>query len=145
VGIKGVDDVLVRFARCCTPVPGEAIIGYISRGRGVTVHTSDCPNVQSLEAERLISVFWDGTEDKPYPARIKMIAKNIMGMMAKVSDLLMQEKVNLDAGMFHSMVDGMSEMEFTVEVRDIAHLYRTIDKLRALEGMVEVSRLSSSD
>lgn len=145
VGIKGVDDVLVRFARCCTPVPGEAIIGFISRGRGVTVHTSDCPNVQNLEAERLISVFWDGTEDKPYPARIKMIAKNIMGMMAKVSDLLMQEKVNLDAGVFHSMVDGMSEMEFTVEVRDIAHLYRTIDKLRALEGMVEVSRLSSTD
>lgn len=145
VGIKGVDDVLVRFARCCTPVPGEAIVGFISRGRGVTVHTSDCPNVQNLEAERLISVYWDGTEDKPYPARIKMISKNIMGMMAKVSDLLMQEKVNLDAGMFHSMVDGMSEMEFTVEVRDIAHLYRTIDKLRALDGMVEVSRLSSSD
>ncbi len=144
ISIKGVDDVLVRFAKCCNPLPGDPIVGFISRGRGVTVHTSDCVNVQNLEAERLIPVFWDGHEDKPYPARIRIISKNVVGGLSLVSTLLAEEKVNIDSGTFHSTVDGNSEIELTVEVRDVAHLYHTIDRLRSLPGMIDVMRFSSS-
>ncbi len=145
VSIKGVDDVLVRFAKCCNPLPGDPIVGFISRGRGVTVHTSDCSNVQGLEAERLIPVFWDGIEDKPYPARIRIISKNVVGGLARVSTLLANENVNIDSGTFHSSVDGNSAIELTLEVRDVDHLYHTIDKLRALPGMLEVVRFSSAE
>lgn len=143
VRISGVDDVLVRFARCCNPVPGDAIIGYISRGRGVTVHTADCINVQGMEPERLISVFWDGHEDKPFPARIHLLCRNEKGVLAQISSLLAEENVNIDSGTMHSQVDGRSEVDLLVEVRDVAHLYRTIDKLRKLQTVVEVVRSSS--
>jgi len=145
ISIRGVDDVLVRFAKCCNPLPGDPIVGFISRGRGVTVHTSDCVNVQNLEAERLIPVFWDGQVDKPYPARIRIISKNVVGGLSRVSTMLASENVNIDSGTFHSTVDGNSEIELTVEVRDVAHLYHTIDRLRTLPGMIEVSRFSSSE
>jgi GTP pyrophosphokinase len=143
VSIKGVDDVLVRFGKCCNPVPGDAIVGYISRGRGVTVHTSDCVNVQAMEPERLISVFWDGTEGKPYPARIHMLCHNEIGGFAKITTLLAEEQVNIDACHMRSNVDGRSELDVTVEVRDVAHLYRTIDRLRHLDAVIEVTRHSS--
>ncbi|WMW66408.1 bifunctional (p)ppGpp synthetase/guanosine-3',5'-bis(diphosphate) 3'-pyrophosphohydrolase [Nitratidesulfovibrio liaohensis] len=144
VSIKGVDDILVRFARCCNPLPGDPIIGFISRGRGVTVHTSDCANVQTMEPERLISVFWDGQEDKPYPARIHLVCRNEKGVLAQITALLAEENVNIDSGNMRSMVDGKSEVDFTVEVRDVAHLYRALDKLRKLPSVVEVLRSTST-
>jgi GTP pyrophosphokinase len=144
VRIKGVDNVLVRFAKCCNPLPGDAITGYISRGRGVTVHTSDCPNVNNMEPERLLSISWEGQEERPYPARISIICKNQAGMLAKISLLLSQEGVNIDSGSIHSNVDGNTELAFTVEVRDSTHLYRTIDKLNSLESVLEVHRTTSA-
>ncbi|HBW16768.1 MAG TPA: GTP pyrophosphokinase [Desulfovibrio sp.] len=143
VSIRGVDDVLVRFARCCNPVPGDAIVGYISRGRGVTVHTSDCPNVQGMEPERLISVFWDGHEDKPFPARIHLLCRNEKGVLAQISALLAEANINIDSGTMHSLVDGHSEVELMVEVRDVAHLYHTMDRLRKLPAVLEVIRAAA--
>ena len=145
VQINGVDDVLVRFAKCCTPLPGDAIVGYISRGRGVTVHTADCPNAAGLEPERLLSVSWEGAKDQPFPARIKILCNNIKGMLAKIGSLLAEEEVNIDSGEFQSNVEGKSEIHFTVEVRDAAHLYRTIDRLSRLKGVFEVSRVTASN
>lgn len=88
VGISGVDGVLMRFAKCCNPVPGDPIIGYISRGLGISVHRADCPNVANMEPERLISVHWDGMEEKPYAAGIFIIAKNEQGVLAKVAEVM---------------------------------------------------------
>ena len=88
VGISGVDGVLMRFAKCCNPVPGDPIIGYISRGLGVSVHRADCPNVANMEPERLISVHWDGAEEKPYEAGIFIIARNEHGVLALVAQVL---------------------------------------------------------
>ncbi len=142
VSIKGVDDVLVRFGKCCNPVPGDAIVGYISRGRGVTVHTSDCVNTQGMEPERLISVFWDGTEDKPYPARIRLLCHNEVGSFAQITGMLAKEGVNIDACQLRSTVGGKSELDITVEVRDVDHLYQTIEHLRQLATVLEVVRFS---
>ena len=123
VGISGVDGVLMRFAKCCNPVPGDPIIGYISRGMGVSVHRADCPNVANMEPERLISVHWDGAEEKPYEAGIFIIAKNVQGVLAEVAQVLAKNNVNITGLNMDNMVDGRAKLRFTVEVRDATQLY----------------------
>ncbi len=138
--ISGVDDLLLRFAKCCNPVPGDAVVGFVSRGRGVIVHTATCPNVQDLEPDRLTSVQWDGQETEPFPVRIHIIAKNVKGALADIAIVFRDEDVNIDTCLAQSLVDGRSELEMLVEVRDVAHLYFVIDKIRQLECVQEVFR-----
>jgi len=140
IKIKGVDNVLVNFAGCCTPVPGEAVVGYISRGRGVIVHTHDCPNLAALEPDRLMQVSWEGQEDKPYPAKISILAKNKRGTLGKIAGVLAEEEVNIDSGSFTSTVDGRTEITMVVEVKDSTHLYRAIGHLTRLSDIIEVKR-----
>ena len=140
IRIKGVDNVLVNFAGCCTPLPGDPVVGYISRGRGVIVHTHDCPNLMRLEPERLMRVTWEGEEDKPYPAKIIILAHNKPGVLAIISTKLSEDSVNIDAGSFTSKVDGNTEIVLTVEVKDSGHLYRAIDHLGKLDEVIEVKR-----
>jgi GTP pyrophosphokinase len=144
--IKGIDDILVRFAKCCNPVPGDPIIGYISRGRGVAVHTASCPTISQMEPERLISVYWEGSgESQPVPARIHILCKNERGMLAKISSALETGGVNIDSGTFRSHLDGRSEMEMVIEVADIAELLFILDKLRKVPNVFEVSRVTSAE
>ncbi len=138
--IKGADDVLVRFGRCCNPLPGDAIVGYISRGKGLTVHRVDCPNVQSMEADRLLAVTWQGEEEKYYPSKLRILARNKVGVLAQVSTILSQEGVNIEAGHFNSTVDGLTEMTFTVKVKQAALVYKVLEQLNSLDVIVEASR-----
>lgn len=140
VGISGVDGVLMRFAKCCNPVPGDPIIGYISRGMGVSVHCADCPNVANMEPERLISVHWDGAEEKPYEAGIYIIAKNEQGVLADVALVLAKNGVNITGLHMENLVDGRARLRFTVEVRDATQLYQLIEAIRALPPILEVVR-----
>jgi GTP pyrophosphokinase len=144
VVIKGVDDMLVRFAGCCNPVPGDAVIGYISRGRGVAVHTADCPMVSRMEPERLISVHWAGSgEAQPFPARIRVLCKNERGVLAKIAGVMEHSSVNIDSGSFRSNVDGRTELEMLIEVADVAQLLLTMDRLHKLDTVLEVSRMTA--
>lgn len=140
VSVSGVSDLLVQFAKCCNPVPGDAIVGYTSHGRGLIVHTADCPHVLELESERLLPVFWDGQEGKPFPARIHVFCRNERGSFAQISTTLSDENVNIDSCNGRSLVDGRSEMDLLVEVHDVTQLYRSIDKLRKLPCVLEVVR-----
>jgi len=144
IRIKGVDGVLIRYAQCCSPLPGDPIVGYISRGLGVTIHTQLCPNVANMEVERLIDVTWDGQEEsKVLPARIKLICKNQRGVLGQVSNLLAKEGVNIDSGNFNSGVDGLSELDLIVEVKTTTQLYGIIEKLRKLDSVQEVTRVTA--
>ncbi len=140
VGISGVDGVLMRFAKCCNPVPGDPIIGYISRGLGVSVHRADCPNVANMEPERLISVHWDGAEEKPYEAGIFIIARNEHGVLALVAQVLAKNNVNITGLNMDNLVDGRAKLRFTVEVRDATQLYQLIESIRSLPPILEVVR-----
>ena len=140
VGITGVDGVLIRFAKCCNPVPGDLIVGYISRGLGITVHTLDCVNVPNMEPERLISVNWDGEVDTPFPARIHMLTRNERGILASVAQIFAKHDVNIAEFTARSQVDGRSQMDCTAEVRNVVQLYQLIDELRKLPGIFEVIR-----
>jgi len=140
--ISGVDNVLVRFASCCNPLPGEPIIGYITRGRGVTVHRIDCPNVGNFEDERLIQVTWEGVEEKPYPAKIKVKCLNKPGMLGRICTMFADMDVNIDSGNFESKVDGTSLLNFTVEVKDLEQLYSALAEVKKLKAVKEAIRVS---
>jgi GTP pyrophosphokinase len=142
VRVKGIGDVLLRFAKCCNPVPGDPIVGYISRGRGVTIHTTDCPNVERMEPERMLEVAWEVGVEKAFPAKIKIICKNEKGVLALISKLLADEDVDIDSGSFRSNVDGRSELVFTILVHNSTHLYRAIESMRKLEPVLEVTRMT---
>ncbi|MDL2315867.1 bifunctional (p)ppGpp synthetase/guanosine-3',5'-bis(diphosphate) 3'-pyrophosphohydrolase [Desulfovibrio sp. OttesenSCG-928-A18] len=145
VVISGMGDMLVRFAKCCNPVPGDSIIGYISRGRGVAVHTANCPTISQMEPERLISVYWEGGgKEEPFPARIHILCLNKRGMLSKIAGVLDSGGVNIASGSFRALVDGRSEIEMIIEVADIAQLLLSLDRLRKVENVLEVSRMTSS-
>jgi GTP pyrophosphokinase len=145
VVIQGVDDRLVRFATCCSPVPGDPIVGYISRGRGVAVHTADCPTISHMEAERLLPVYWEGSEEtQSFPARIHILGENRRGVLAKIAGALDFSGVNIDSGAIRSLVDGRSAIELVIEVSDVAQLLLALDRLRKVEHVVEVSRVTSA-
>ncbi len=145
VGISGVDGVLMRFAKCCNPVPGDPIIGYISRGMGITVHRSDCPNVANMELERLISVHWEGAEEKPYEAGIFVIAQNEHGVLASISEVLARNNVNISGLSMETLVDGRAKLRFLIEVRNAAQLYQLIEYIRAIPTILEVVRETEVD
>ncbi|MBR3664670.1 MAG: bifunctional (p)ppGpp synthetase/guanosine-3',5'-bis(diphosphate) 3'-pyrophosphohydrolase [Desulfovibrio sp.] len=145
VSISGVDGVLMRFAQCCNPVPGDAIVGYISRGVGITVHRRDCPNVANMELERLINVYWDGEEEKPYEAGIFVIAKNEHGVLANIAQAIARNEVNISGLTMSSTVDGRAKLNIQVEVRDATQLYKLIEDVRAMPAVLEVIRESESN
>jgi GTP pyrophosphokinase len=140
VDIAGVDGVLTRFAKCCNPVPGDPIVGYVSHGMGLSVHRADCPNVPNMEPERLISVHWSGAAEKPYEAGIFVIAKNEHGVLANVTGVFARNMVNISALELDQLVDGRARLRFMVEVRDAAQLYNLIEAIRALPAILEVIR-----
>jgi len=140
VSIKGVDDVLIRFANCCQPVPGDPIVGYVSRGRGVIVHTADCKNVKQFNPNRVVNVSWDDKADNVFPATIKIVCRNLKGMMAEIADILSKKNINIESGHFSSDVEGKTEIYFNVEVSDTSHLYKTIDQLSGLNNVLEAIR-----
>lgn len=138
--VKGIDDTLVHFAKCCKPVPGDQVIGYISRGRGVIVHLSNCPHLLDLESERLISVTWQNEEPRPFPATIKVTAKNEKGMLAAIATEVANFDVNIQGLILTTTIDAKAEVDFTVEVTDAVHLYQLMDKIRKLPDIYEVVR-----
>ncbi len=140
IKIKGVKNLLIRFAKCCQPVAGDPIIGYISRGRGVIIHTTDCPNIRNLEPQRLVEVSWEGQENKLYTATIKIISKNQTGALALIASTLSEENINIVSGHFDTKVDNTTEIYFTIEVNSSEHLYATLEKLSKLEPVLEAIR-----
>ncbi len=141
VSLSGVDGVLVRYAKCCNPVPGDAIIGYISRGFGTSVHRSDCPNVVNMEPERLLSVHWDSEEDnKPYQSRVHVLARTEKGLLAKVTLIFAQDGVNISELTSKDGVDGKSEIDAVIEVCNAEQLYQLIEEVNKIPAVIEVTR-----
>lgn len=140
VGISGVDGVLMRFAKCCNPVPGDPIIGYISRGAGISVHRADCSNVPTMEPERLISVHWENGNSKPYEAGIFIIAKNTHGVLAKITEIFAGHQVNITQMKMDTQIDDKAKIKLTVEVGDTGQLYELIEKVRKVPTVLEVVR-----
>ncbi|HWQ30924.1 MAG TPA: bifunctional (p)ppGpp synthetase/guanosine-3',5'-bis(diphosphate) 3'-pyrophosphohydrolase, partial [Negativicutes bacterium] len=142
VRVKGVENILIRFSKCCNPVPGDEIVGYITKGRGVSVHQKDCPNVSDLmtEEERFIEVEWTSQAKVSYNADVEVRATDRKGLLAEITTIIDESKVNINA--FHTRVtkDKLAIINFILEINDIEQLNKLIRKFRKIEGVMDVFR-----
>ncbi len=140
VSIRGVSGLLTSLARCCKPLPGDPIIGYVTRGRGATVHRSDCPNVLRLgDKERLIQVSW-GQPHTTYPVSIRIRAYDREGLMRDVSTLLTNEGINMPS-VNASTKDSLAVLNLELGITDIPQLSRVLNRLEALPNVLEACRV----
>ncbi|MGH9295180.1 MAG: RelA/SpoT family protein, partial [Acidimicrobiales bacterium] len=142
--VEGLDDVMVRLSRCCTPVPGDRVIGFITRGRGVSVHREDCANAQSLagsSSERLIEVEWDEDRSGVFVAAIEVKALDRARLLADVARVLSEHQVSILSSSSHTSADRVSRMRFEFELADPAHLGSLLDSLRQLDSVYDAYRL----
>ena len=142
IKVRGFDDLLVFRARCCNPIRGEQIVGYITRGKGVSVHSSTCPNVINLlyDPERRIEVEWDkGTDASPYTVRLSIQVEDRKGILADVSSKI--AGINTNIRTVEATVDDQrGRIDMTVEISDLKHLQKVIKSLRSIEGVLDVER-----
>lgn len=144
VVIKGYDDFLIRLSHCCNPVPGDEIVGYISRGRGVTVHRKDCPNVKNMEEERLIEANWPEINgNKAFIATLQIKTENISGILASVTTIISNMKVPINSASARVDKSETGTIIIAVEISSIQQLNDIINKLSALHGVIEVFRATN--
>jgi GTP diphosphokinase / guanosine-3',5'-bis(diphosphate) 3'-diphosphatase len=145
IDIMGTSGLLVNLARCCHPMPGDPIIGYITRGRGVSVHRMDCANVNGhLEAERLVDVTWGRADDNQrYSVPIEIIAYDREGLMRDIGTLIADEQVNITA-MNVSTRQDIATLQLTVEIHSATQLARILTRLEYISNVVEVRRRNMS-
>jgi GTP diphosphokinase / guanosine-3',5'-bis(diphosphate) 3'-diphosphatase len=140
IKVRGVDDVMIRMAKCCNPVPGEEIVGYITRGRGITVHRVSCRNLDKGDLERKIEVQWDSGKDQTYPVDIKVAYSGDRGMLAALSGVLGQFDAKVVGIHFDPRASDLNVCKLTIEVKDTNHLSRVLSALRAEKGVYQVQR-----
>ena len=144
IKVHGIDDLMVFRARCCNPIRGEQIVGYITRGKGVSVHASACPNVVNLlyDPERRIEVEWDKASDpSPYTVRLSIQVEDRKGILADVSSKIAGINTNI-RNVEATVDDEMGRIDMTVEISDVKHLQKVIKSLKAVAGVVGVERAS---
>ena len=145
--VKGIHDVAVRFSKCCSPVPGDEIVGFVTRGRGVSIHRTDCVNVINLpeiDRARLIDAEWQGGEvsEEKYVADIVIYANDRNGFLADVSRALTEKDINILSVNTRTSKTGKVTMETTFEIGSREELNRIIDKLRMIESVIDIERNS---
>jgi GTP pyrophosphokinase len=144
VHVEGYDDMLVRMARCCTPVPGDDIIGFVTRGRGVSVHRTDCANASSLagaQAERIIDVDWDTDAAGHFVALVEIKALDRPRLLQDVTATLSDHHVNILSSQSHCGHDRVSKMRFEFELGDPSHLDTLLNRLRSIDSVYDAYRV----
>jgi len=143
VYVEGLDDVMVHLARCCTPVPGDQIVGFVTQGRGVSVHRADCANAAALSRrsqERLIEVEWDRGGEGVFLATLEVLAFDRSRLLADVSRVVSEHHLNIVAARTATTPDRVSRMAFDVELADPTHLQSLIASLKHLDGVFDAYR-----
>jgi len=143
VKVHGSHDLLVYLAKCCNPIRGEPIIGYITRGKGISVHSAKCPNLEKLlfNPERRIEVEWSGKAEAPQEVKISIWTEDKPGMLANVSSAIVNAKTNIKTVQAQTFPDKHGQIEMTLEILDLRHLDRVVSAIRSLEGVLEVERI----
>ncbi len=147
VSVKGVDNLLIRFAKCCNPVPGDEIIGFITKGRGLSIHRADCSNLMSLseeEKQRFIEVEWDVEKEfRSFETDITLLAEDRKGLFANISKICEDMDVHITGVMGKSNSDNTANITITVQISNVNQIAQLIRRLKSVEGMIEVHRGNS--
>lgn len=142
VHIKGAEDLLIRFSKCCNPVPGDPVVGYITRGRGVSVHRTDCPNLAQFagEPERRLEVQWDGAERGTYPVEIEIEALDRVNLLTNIMSTVSEGKTNIEAVHARTTPGKLAFISLVVDIGDLAHMQGVMDRIRKVSGVLAVHR-----
>jgi guanosine-3',5'-bis(diphosphate) 3'-pyrophosphohydrolase len=142
ITIKGVDEVLYHIGKCCFPVPGDKLVGFVTKGRGVTIHRDDCSNLDRLaiDQSRLVDVEWKSTNDTTSPARLFVETVDKPGILANLSSLISSVDVNISHVQATSTEDKKAYIIFILEVKDKRQLSGLTQKIAQMEGVLKVSR-----
>ncbi|MFZ3130148.1 MAG: bifunctional (p)ppGpp synthetase/guanosine-3',5'-bis(diphosphate) 3'-pyrophosphohydrolase [Desulfosporosinus sp.] len=146
VRVKGVDNVLVRFSRCCNPLPGDAIIGYITRGRGVSIHRRNCSNILSHsqeECERVVEVMWDEQIDATYPVDIQIFGRHKDHMVTEVMNTVLETHTHILGINARVGKDKIAHIQLRVEIRNVEQLKIVLNKIRKVKDITDVERIHS--
>ena len=139
--IKGIDNVMVRFAGCCNPLPGDKVVGFITRGRGVTVHTGDCKNTLDNDPNRRVDVDWDANKEYSYPVRIRVYSDDKKGILAEISSSISANEANITNARLDTTDEKKAIGTFEVEIQDLNHLKKIIRDLGKVKGVNRVERV----
>ncbi len=144
--VKGIADLSVRFSKCCSPVPGDEIVGFVTRGRGISVHRTDCINIMNLpeiERARIIDAEWqppENAEAEKYMAEIQIFANNRNGLLADISRAMTEKNINILSMNSRTNKQGQATLQTTFEVGSREELNRVIDKIRGIESVLDIER-----
>jgi GTP pyrophosphokinase len=141
IKVKGLDDMLVRFAKCCHPLPGEHVIGFITRGRGVTIHKRNCRHIIDATPERVVDVVWEPSDHDVYLARLRVMSVDKKGMLADISSIMAQKDANIVQAEIKTTMDNNSVSLFTVEVEDFNHLQDIMGAIKKVRDVLIVERI----
>jgi GTP pyrophosphokinase len=141
IRVKGVGDLLVRFAKCCSPIPGDPITGYVTRGKGVTVHRANCRSVLSeKEIERLIDVDWEALDQQTYPITIRITAIDRPALLNEITNVVAEDKVNIVAASIGTLPDGTATITATIKVTSLQQLAKVLSRIERVRDVVSVTR-----
>jgi guanosine-3',5'-bis(diphosphate) 3'-pyrophosphohydrolase len=141
ITVSGVDNVLVRYAKCCNPLPGDPIIGFITRGRGATVHRRECSKAFDTDPERRIEVSWDSRAKLNRPVSISVVTNNKAGILAEISQTLSSQRVNISEANCRTDDEGRAQNRFTFHCADLTQLRGVIKAIGKLNGVISVARV----
>ena len=144
IKVQGLDDVLIRLAKCCHPLPGDSIVGYITRGRGVSVHAADCPVILDADDTRRVDVEWEGSVEFERVVRIKIVCMDEPGALMSMSKSITSKEVNIHHAQCSVTRDNKAINIFDISVKDTAHLREVIQELEKLQGVISVERVRSA-
>jgi GTP diphosphokinase / guanosine-3',5'-bis(diphosphate) 3'-diphosphatase len=140
ISLTGIDDVMVKFAKCCNPIPGDDIAGYISRGRGVTVHTRSCPHIKNLDIDRIVDVEWNVRERHAYPVHIKVVCGDRKGVLTEVSSTISSFDINISSAQVET-TDLIATCHFVIDVNDLQQLNQVLAAIKQLKLVKSIERI----
>jgi guanosine-3',5'-bis(diphosphate) 3'-pyrophosphohydrolase len=143
VKVKGARDVLMQLSRCCNPVPGDRILGYITRGRGLTIHAVDCPNLEALDydRERLVEVEWDSATPSTHAVKVSVMAVDKTGVLANVSSAIAECHANISRAEIATREDRKAVLDFIVEISGTEHLDQVLKAIERVDGVITARRI----
>lgn len=144
IKIKGVDGLVVKFARCCNPIPGDKIFGFITRGRGLTIHMEDCPNIHTYDAQRRVDVTWELNKDITYPVRLKIAGEDRKGLLSDISTIMSSNKANIISAQAMTYPDKSATGIYEIEIKHMSQLQKIIKSIQKVKGVRSVERMRGS-
>jgi GTP pyrophosphokinase len=145
ISLTGIEDVMLHYAKCCNPIPGDEIVGYISRGRGINIHTAQCPHIQEFDSERVVDVQWSIREKHTYPVGMRVVCKDQKGLVAELSAIISSMDINISHAEIDTRLHDMQAIcDFKLDVNDLNQFNQVVSAIKKLKSVISVERVAGT-